>query len=120
VRQVERALARISDRIVTISLRQRDDIVIIPRQRADQTVGPLGWNRILSGLPTPASARQALGLPSMPSSSVHDRTARSRQRPPRSSMRLRQWLRSSRPPDFSWSATVNYGQIPKLTSDDAG
>ena len=66
VRQAERALARISDRIVTISPRQRDDIVIKYRiARADQTVVvPLGLElEILSGLPTPASARQALGLP---------------------------------------------------------
>ncbi len=66
VRQAERALARISDRIVTISPRQRDDIVIKYRiARAAQTVVvPLGLElETLSGLPTPASARQALGLP---------------------------------------------------------
>jgi glycosyltransferase involved in cell wall biosynthesis len=65
VRQAERALARISDRIVTISPRQRDDIVIKYRiARADQTVVvPLGLELdALSGLPTPASARQGLGL----------------------------------------------------------
>jgi glycosyltransferase involved in cell wall biosynthesis len=66
VRQAERALARISDRIVTISPRQRDDIVTKYRiARADQTiVVPLGLELdALTELPTPASARQGLGLP---------------------------------------------------------
>jgi glycosyltransferase involved in cell wall biosynthesis len=51
---------------VTISPRQRDDIVTKYRiARADQTVVvPLGLELdALGGLPTPASARQRLGLP---------------------------------------------------------
>jgi len=66
VRLAERALARISDRIVAISPRQRDDIVLKYRvARADQTVVvPLGLELdALRELATPASARQRLGLP---------------------------------------------------------
>src|SRR4030095_2311673 len=66
VRVAERGLARLSDRIVTISDRQRHDIVDRYRIAAPAKVSvvPLGFElEPLVDLPSVESARTALGLP---------------------------------------------------------